>query len=67
MPEDAILYENLFVCFLGGSVSEQLASNAHQIRIQNATITGNTLTISVYYPANTAATPHWYAEVYYSD
>lgn len=67
VPKDSVLYENLFVCFTGGNVQEQTASTKHDLQIQTATITDSKLTISVYYPTNSAATVHWYAEVYYAD
>lgn len=68
VPEDAVLYENLFVCFNGGTVNEDYpGSTQHTLSIQNISVQNGTLTIDTYYPCNKPATVRWSADVYYAN
>ena len=68
VPEDAVLFENLFVCFNGGTVTEEYpGSTWHTLSIQNISVSNNILTIDTYYPCNKAATVSWSADVYYAN
>ena len=68
VPEDAILYENLFVCFNGGTVTENYPGNTwHTLSVQNISVQNGTLTINTYFPTNHGATVVWSADVWYAE
>lgn len=67
VPEDSVLYKNLFVCFNGGGVGGSHAESYHILSLRTVSLTGTTLTVSVYYPVNYSVTPHWSADIYYSE
>lgn len=65
VPEDSVLYKNLFVCFKGGSVGGSHAESNHVLSLRSVSLTGTTLTVAVSCPANYSVTPHWSADIYY--
>jgi len=68
VPSDAVLYKNLFVCFMGGTVNEDYpGSTQHTLSIQNISVQNSTLTIDTYYPCNNPSTVRWSADVWYAE
>jgi len=66
VPENAVLYENLFVCFNGGTVTEDYPGNMwHTLSIQGIYLENGILKIDTYYPCNYPATVRLYADVWY--